>query len=413
MEDLSQLITRLEHPDPACRKQALADLRQLGEGALPLLRQALNVGLGATRPAAAEALVSLGERAVECLQDALRDPEREVRVWAVWSLKQIEAPAATLPLLEALEDVDSAVRRQAVDAVALRDGSAVTTALCGVLQDADPGVRQRTAELLGARGDHLAAPDLCAALRDNSTGVRKASCKALGELGSELGVSGLLERLEDPLTPVRKAAAAALGDLRAVSAARPLCRTFESLDVGLRDEAANALVCIGQAHSVTTGYVAEVIINADSTRQALAADVLVRIGDASIPELCRLLTVMRSSVRLTAARALRELANREPSPHLRAAIPVLKSELGPLSLHAEPMRDELRRTLRHIEAATKNLRHLPIPSLAAAPRSRELPMPAAPADGGVDIAVFEAEQGGPEGVAKQLVRVIRRLWSGR
>jgi HEAT repeat protein len=417
MDDLSQLITQLEHPDPGRRERALEQLRQRGAAALPLLRQALNVGLGATRPAAAEALVSLGGRAVECLEDALRDPEREVRIWAVWALKQIEAPSAALALLSALADTDSFVRRQAVDALGQREGAPVTEALCTALMDADSGVRQRAAELLGARGDLSAAAALCEGLRDNSTGVRRACCTALGALRAELGVSGLVERLEDPLIQVRKAAAHALGELHSVTAVRPLCRTLESLDLGLRDAAADALVEIGRRHTVASGFVAEVVINADATRQALAADILVRIGDDAIPDLCRLLGVMRSSARLTAARALRVLASQAPSPQLRAAIPVLKSELGPLSLHAEPTRDELRRTLRQIEAATKDLRHLPIPALPAARGGRELPVPAAAAEleaeGGRGESVSLEAQGGRARVAKQLVRVIRKLWRGR
>jgi HEAT repeat protein len=413
MEDLSQLMTQLEHPDPARRDRALAVLRERGEAALPLLRQALNVGLGAARPAAAEALVSLGERSVETLADALRDTDREVRVWAVWALKQIEAPTATFPLLEALIDREASVRRQAAEALGLRSGAAVTTALCGVLKDADSGVRQRAAELLGTRGDLAAASGLGEALRDPSTGVRKAACTALGALRAELAVSGLLERLEDPVTPVRKAAAMALGELHASSASLPLCKTLESLDVGLREAAAEALVRIGRHHQVVTGYVAEVIVNADATRQALAADILVRIGDAAIPDLCRLLSVMRSSVRLTAARALRALASNEPSPHLRAAIPVLKSELSPLSLQAEPTRDELRLTLRQIEDATRDLRHLPIPALRAAPHARELPVPAAGSIHGGEETAGQEEQGAREQVAKKLGRVIRRIWSGK
>jgi len=416
MVDLSQLITQLEHPDPGRRERAVEQLRQRGEAALPLLRQALNVGLGPTRPAAAEALVSLGDRAVGPLRDALHDPEREVRVWAVWALKRIEAPSAIPVLLQALADADSFVRCQAVDALASREGSPVTTALCAAMKDADAGVRQRAAEILGTRGDFSTASALCEGLRDNSTGVRKASCTALGTMHTELGVSGLLERLDDPIIQVRKAAASALGELQAGNAIRPLCRTLESLDVGLRDAAADALVRIGSKHAAATGFVAEVVVSADSTRQALAADILVRIGDAAIPDLCRLLGAMRSSTRLTAARALRTLATTAPSPHLRAAIPVLKSELSPLSLHAEPTRDELRLTLRHIEAATEDLRHLPIPALTQAANSLELPVPAA--EGGLHLdeaseAASAEAQGGRERVAKQLVRVIRKLWRGK
>lgn len=413
MEDLSHLLTQLEHPDPARRERALAELRGCGEAALPLLRRALNVGMGATRPAAAEALVDWGDAAVPYLLDALRDPEREVRIWAVWCLKQIPGSLATPPLLEARTDTDSGVRRQAVDALAHREGSNVTAALCAALKDPLAEVRQRAAELLGERNDFSAATALCDALRDGSTGVRTAACTALGMLRADLGVPGLLERLEDPIIQVRKAAVGALGELRSGSAIRPLCKTLESLDVGLRETAAEALVQIGRLHSAAAALIGEVIFHADATRQELAGDILVRIGDASIPELCRLLTLTRASTRLVAARALRTLAARQPSPQLRAAIPVLKSELSPFALQSEPTRDELRLTLQVIEEATRDLRDLPIPTTAVASRSRDLPLPADEVAEPPSGAAEEAEQGGAGPVGKQFVRGIRRLWRGR
>jgi HEAT repeat protein len=417
MQDLSYLLTQLEHPDPVRRERVLAELRGHGEEALPLLRRALHVGLGATRPAAAEALVGLGEPAVPFLREALQDAEREVRVWSVWCLKQIPGTAAAASLLAALDDPDPGVRKQVVEGLGQRPDSGVAAALCSVLRDSDATLRQRAAELLGERGEPSAVLALCEALQDQATGVRVAACTALGALGVELSAAALIERLGDPLTQVRKSAAAALGAIRAAGAAQPLCRLLESLDVGLRETAAEALAKIGERHSVTASYVAEVVFQADATRQELAGEILVRIGDASIPELCRLLTLTRSSTRLVAARALRALAERTPSARLRLAIPVLKTELSPLALHAEPTRDELRATLRVIEEATRQLRHLPIPAGAAAARARELPVPAAseepaPAEGMTDSQV-EAERNAEPNLGKRWVRRIRRLWSGR
>lgn len=417
MQDLSYLLTQLEHPDPVRRERVLAELRGHGEEALPLLRRALHIGLGGTRPAAAEALVGLGEAAVPYLREALQDTEREVRVWSVWCLKQIPGAAAAESLLAALDDSDPGVRKQAVEGLGLRPDPGVAAALCAALADPDAGIRQRAAELLGERREPAAAVALCEALQDQFTGVRVAVCTALGALGAELAAPALIERLEDPITQVRKAAAAALGEIRAPGAARPLCKLLESLDVGLRETAADALARIGERHSVTASYVAEVVFQADATRQELAGEILVQIGDASIPELCRLLSLTRSSTRLVAARALRALAERQPSARLRLAIPVLKAELSPLALHAEPTRDELRTTLRVIEEATRHLRHLPIPARAAATRARELPLPAgseepAPAEG-MDDSQVEAERSVEPNLGKRWVRRIRRLWSGR
>lgn len=417
MDDLSQLLTQLEHPDPICRDRALADLRSRGEAALPLLRRALQVGLGATRPAAAEALVSVGEAAVPYLRDALHDPEREVRVWAVWCLKQISVPAATEALLGAGSDPDPGVRKQWIEALGTRPEREVSEALTAALQDPDSRVRQRAAELLGERREVSATPALCEVLQDEATGVRVAACAALGAVGAELAAAALIERLEDPVIQVRKSAAAALGELRAPSAARMLCKLLESLDVGLRETAAEALAKIGEQHSVVATYVAEVVLQADATRQELAGEILVRIGDASIPELCRLLGMNRTSTRMVAARALRVLAERRPSARLRLAIPVLKAELSPLTLLGEPTRDELRTTLALIETATRHLRHLPIPAVTAVAAPRELPVPASSGerDGaeGTMTPRDEAVSVPEENLGRQLARKIRRLWSRR
>ncbi|MER3501614.1 MAG: PBS lyase [Candidatus Fervidibacterota bacterium] len=105
------------------------------------------------RKIAIEALVKIGEPAVEPLIEALRDRDWEVRWAAAYALGKIGKPAVE-PLIEALRDRDGKVRRAAADA-------------------------------LGAIGDARAVEPLIEALRDRDWEVREAAVNALGKIAVE------------------------------------------------------------------------------------------------------------------------------------------------------------------------------------------------------------------------------------
>ena len=403
MDELAGIMSELDQPDAARREQALALLAERGAEAVPMLRRALNLGFGTTRPQAAELLVSLGSVSLEALCDALADPDREVRVWAVWALARIPDPGAAPLLLTALADQDPWIRKQAIEGVAKAPGPQVARGLCRAVKDADSTVRQLAAPVLGPRRDAAAVPPLCESLWDVSLNVRAAAIRALGEIGNVAAIPALLERLNDPTSLVRREAAWALGALEALPAVRPLCRVLTSRDLQLRQRAVEALVAIGDEHQSVALLVAEALCDAGERERAAHVEVLVRIGVESVPAACELLRATRPPIRWLAADILRRLAEEAPSPQLREALPALRREAGAFSGNSERTRQEYRRALQAIEAATQELQHLPVPSTAPAPSLHELPLPAAEEESAEPATELTAK---PSGLRAYLNRVL-------
>lgn len=115
---------------------------------------------------AVNVLVALGERAVEPLLAALRDPKAGLRANAALILGRIRDARAIEPLIAALADPEPVVRTQAV--WALRD-----------------------------LGDPRAAPPLVAALRDEADEARSAARYALEKMG-EAAIEPLLTAADEP-----------------------------------------------------------------------------------------------------------------------------------------------------------------------------------------------------------------------
>jgi len=129
---------------------------------------------------AQEALIRIGEPAVETLIRALKDQERaQVRYNAITVLGWIEGKRAVGPLIQALKDESSSVR-------------------------------QLAARVLGEKGDSRAVEPLIQALKDEDTAVRKTAAGALGELGTAEAVEPLKRALQDTNGYVQKAAKVAL-----------------------------------------------------------------------------------------------------------------------------------------------------------------------------------------------------------
>lgn len=100
-----QLKIGLSDPDPSVRQCAAFGLRrQPYLGALPDLVSALSGADRLLARLAADALVALGEKALESLTKALRSGDPAVRIEAARALAQMEDPGAIPPLFAALDD---------------------------------------------------------------------------------------------------------------------------------------------------------------------------------------------------------------------------------------------------------------------------------------------------------------------
>jgi HEAT repeat protein len=112
-------------------------------------------------------------------------------------------------------------------------------------------LRALAAEALGKLGDRRAVEPLIAALRDSSLGLRCEAARALGELGDARAVAPLMESLESVFGEDRGAAAAALGKI-GEAAVEPLIALLRDARDGpitkaldIRASAAHALALAG------------------------------------------------------------------------------------------------------------------------------------------------------------------------
>jgi HEAT repeat protein len=222
---------------------ALRDVRAVG----PLIEAMRGTYTGSL---ASDALVTMGDIAIEALIDALGNPLHShmagctlekfgnaaveplttvlktgnlcARKRAVAALGTIRDPRAVEPLIVAMWDEDFEVRRAAIDWLAsFCDSRALLPAL-QLLMDEFPRMRLGAACLLGELGDTGAVQPLILSLEDEDVHVRRVAATALGKIGDRRAVEPLVITLHDEDAEVRKAAVDALGAIGDARAAEKL-----------------------------------------------------------------------------------------------------------------------------------------------------------------------------------------------
>ncbi len=325
---LSELLLRIDVPEPRLRASAA---RALG-------------GLG---PVAAPAVPKLVRR--------LTDPEPPVRAGAAWALGRIGPAArpALLPLVERLRDDDASVRFHAGDSLGQIEpySEAARRALVAVLEDAQAPGRAEAAAALGHLGPEAqgALPGLVAALEDPRESVRGRAAWALGQIGpaarsavpallvafkdagvrwrvaDALGAIGpdalaavpdLVAALHDPSSNVRWRAAEALGAIGPRSARSSVPALLEALHDPLENVRLGALVALGQVGAdpaLALPAFVQALSDEDGRVRARAARALGRLAPLP-PEAARALTGALNDenewVRTEAAKALRKGVSR-------------------------------------------------------------------------------------------------------
>jgi HEAT repeat protein len=198
------LTAALGSDDAATRARAACDLKQEGdmasEAITPLIRLMADASpvertvcgqhwwrndelLTTPGELAAQALVSIGSRAVDPLLGALKQPQWVARRNAAWALGALEDGRAVKPLMSALGDREADVRAKAAWALGALDDHVAMEPLAGALKDSDARVRRQAAWALGALGDSRATSGLIVALKDSDAGVRRQAAWALGAIG--------------------------------------------------------------------------------------------------------------------------------------------------------------------------------------------------------------------------------------
>jgi len=209
--ELSRLLNKgdKEQFGPQMREELVAAYQEAGKDD-PRVRQYLALVLG-----------TLKERsAVPVLAQGVSEGNKEVRLYSLWALGNIEDPAGGEAALAALSDEDLGVRRMAVGAVSSLRYQKAKFPLQKNLEDASPALRFDSAVALARLKDEACLPVLLEmmGLKADEKGsevlarsAKLAALEAYGELPSPKLKPKVLELSKnDPDLKVRDAALKAL-----------------------------------------------------------------------------------------------------------------------------------------------------------------------------------------------------------
>ena len=319
-------------------ERAVEKLAEIGEPAVPALINALEDETA--RMGSIEALGKIGEPAIPYLINTLKDEDVFARRRGARALGNIaknhpeyDWKEAILALInDALNDNDEGVRELAAEALG-KIGEPAVPALIDVLKDKDEGLLWATMAL-SEIGDARAVPALIDALKIDDHGVRWYAAEGLKNSGvNEEQLKMIIQMLKEGKTSEEKygpvLALEKIGDARAVPA---LVDTLK--DKNLRSSAASALDEIG----------IDIIPELKDKMLALLLipdkkDEIVEIGKSAVPYLIEALNDEHVFVRMRAAEALGEIA--EKGIDISSAIPLL----------IEGLKDEHRHMREHAGGA--------------------------------------------------------------
>jgi putative heme-binding domain-containing protein len=186
---------------------------RLSSRSLPELAALLADERPKVRDQVIELLAKRGPAALPALQEQLRKPTAspDARRNAVWALCRIRTPDARTLLREALRDPDRSVRMAAIHSLGLERDTEATVPLCALVHNDDPPVRRKAAEALGRLGRREGIPALFACLRKGADRyLEHAVIYALIQIADR---TGAVAALRDPDSRVRKAALVALDQM--------------------------------------------------------------------------------------------------------------------------------------------------------------------------------------------------------
>jgi len=189
----------------------------------------------------ADALVDIGEPAVNPLIGLLDDPSSENRAEAARALGRIAPARAAAPLIEKLGEENLDVRFRAVEALGLIRSGAAVEPLLAVLESRERNLSRAAAVALGRIGSEAAVVPLLGLLDGPNWWDRAAAVDALGKIGSEDAVEALAARLEGEETHVRRSIAVALLRIGSPRARPALEKALQDDDREVRLFASQAL----------------------------------------------------------------------------------------------------------------------------------------------------------------------------
>lgn len=186
-------IDLLKDPDWAIRREAVITLGDMGDERCvePLVR-ALRDGDWQVRDVAGDALAQVGSPAVEAVIKQLRD--WDVRKFAIRTLGKIKDERVLEPLVQQLRSDEFG--EDATDAL-VELGEPAVERLITALTDKDELIRRQAIIALGRIGDPRAVEPLVAMTKDKDWFTRLSAAAALEKIGDDRGREAIKALLND------------------------------------------------------------------------------------------------------------------------------------------------------------------------------------------------------------------------
>ena len=243
-----------------------------------------------------ETMEDIDPEVVNALIEALKVPDNDIRINAVWALGKIgsQARAAVPELMEALEDKDWKVRFPAAWTLGRIGPDAVETipSLIHALGDRNVDVRREAVQALGwiRPQANEVVPALIGSLKAPDADIRFKAALTLGEFGSmaKTAVPALIDALDDPDELVRRFAPQALGGIG------PDAKdAVPALILGFKDEEVSTYApsALGKIGKVAVPALIEALKDEDQNVRNKSASALGYIGQdakTAVPALIRL-----------------------------------------------------------------------------------------------------------------------------
>ena len=270
------LMRALHNKDIYIRKgaaEALGKIGDIGEAAVePLLRSLPD----ASSPWwIVRALADIGKPAVESLIRALQDEDREIR----WDATVVLDRLGWEP-----SDIETKTRyyyAKRVWPMPLDIGCSEAEVLIHTQSEDNEDVRKGTARALVKTGDlsDPAVERLIRRLQSTNFFIRRYDAKALGEIGDPKAVEPLIPLLKDEDNEVQRLAAEALGEIGDPRAVEPLIRALLDKDALVRKKAAEALGKIGDIGEAAMEPILRALQGEDVFSRLYAVEALGELGD--------------------------------------------------------------------------------------------------------------------------------------
>jgi HEAT repeat protein len=193
-DEIEIQIDLLKDPDWAVRREAVITLGEMGDERCvePLVR-ALRDGDWQVREVAIEALGMVGPPAVEQLIKMLRD--WDIRKYAIRALGKIKDERVLDPVIGQLRNDE--FHLDAMEAL-VELGQPAVEKLLPLLKDKDELVRKRAVIVLGQIKDSGVLEPLMEMLNDSDWFTRLSAAAALEQLGDERGREAIKPLMKDP-----------------------------------------------------------------------------------------------------------------------------------------------------------------------------------------------------------------------